>query len=308
MKSLSIGESLVDIFVNFNDEKIVHVIGGAPLNCAVVYALDKDNESTLITDFGSDFHGNEINKFLASLKVKVINKVNKNFTTKAIVKKNKDKSVEFKFIYKDDNDSAYKHNIKVDEYDLINFVSAFYLSDDNLYTKIYSPLLKSAIKENKKIVFDPNYRDDAWGGKSSFFQRSLDFIKNADLIKLKDSDLQILQEQASLLGIDKDIKKFIKKNSVLINTKSNKDIEIYYNDQNFYFKNEIEERIIDSAGAGDILLSSISNKFFKEKKVSIDKIVEFTKDALVEVKQSLSSVGAIGFLEQASWIDNKIQF
>ncbi|ARU91636.1 hypothetical protein SCLARK_001056 [Spiroplasma clarkii] len=63
MKSLSVGESLIDIIIRPDKDKIFNIIGGAALNYATIYAQSDDNTSTLLSNVGSDEHGKKSKVF-----------------------------------------------------------------------------------------------------------------------------------------------------------------------------------------------------------------------------------------------------
>ncbi|ARU91634.1 hypothetical protein SCLARK_001054 [Spiroplasma clarkii] len=109
------------------------------------------------------------------------------------------------------------------------------------------------------------------------------------------------------MGVKVDIRSSIKTKAVLINTKENKQIEIYWNKDKINFEHQIINDIEDATGAGDILVSSFVNNIYG-KVINKKAIIEAMNQALITVEKSLKNKGALGFLKDSYWEDDKIQF
>lgn len=308
MKYLCLGESLIDIFIQSGKEKIYHIIGGAALNYATIYAWLQNDQVTLLTNIGDDIHGTKIKDFLTSNKIKLLllNQED-DFTLKALVKIKEDKKAEFKFMQNKLGRVDVSKLPSLEDFDVINFTSAFYLWEETYYDQVYLKLLKTAVKLNKIIVFDPNYRKDVWENDISFFKRSLEFLKTAKIIKLKDDDISLLEEQAQAMGLTVEIKNLVRKDAILLNTKANNQIDIYHNGEKLTYELESVIDSQDTTGAGDVLVSAFVNSICQQKitPITIKKALEQATEVLTK---SLQSRGALGFINESFWIDDKIQF
>lgn len=200
-KVFSLGELLIDfICTNRNSDlaqgtDFIKKAGGAPANvCAAICKLGSN--AAFAGSVGNDSFGKFLIETLAkhSVDTSGIVTLNSHFTTLAFVS------------IKEDGERDFIFNRGADEYlsfDMINestlqqsnvfhFGSATAFLDGEL-EDTYFKALDFALRSNKIIAFDPNYRGALFQDKKErFVQRCQRFIKHSHILKVSDEEAEII--------------------------------------------------------------------------------------------------------------------
>lgn len=248
---LSIGEILVDIFID-NDKKTVFP-GGAPFNVASNIS-NFDGDISFYGAVGNDEYGDFLSNF-ANKKIKdvYIDKINNRNTTEAIVTlDNGERS--FKFVR--DNGSDYILDIKnLSRFNLIDskiiHIGSLMLSYKEGRDFFYQAI--KYIKENTKalISFDVNYRDDIFNSEDEAKEIFLSALKEADIIKFTEEELELLSNKKDIL---KALKSLLNDNQVAVVTLG-KDGSLFYSKDLFIKVPTYPLKPVDTTGAGDAFYS-----------------------------------------------------
>ncbi len=257
-----VGEALIDFISNKSGKlKDIEIfekkIGGAPLNVAYIISSISNSKPIFLGSVGNDSFGESIIEKIGNyIDTSYIKKSNLP-TTLAFVSLDKNGERSFEFFRGADSDYKISDIPKeIENSNIFHFGSATAFLDGDL-KDTYFNLLKYCIENKKFISFDPNYRDALFKEKESdFIESSKIFLKNANIIKLSEEELNIITKEKEFNKAKNKIKLMVSKESYLIITLGSKgSILIYdYKEYNFDAK---KVKIIDSTGAGDAFIGSL---------------------------------------------------
>ena len=247
---LSIGEILVDIFMDGNNKAIFP--GGAPFNvaCNIAHfnkgkaafygAIGKDDNGELLKDFS--------NKNISDVYLDILNEYE---TTQAIVTlDNGERSFRF-------NRGADYH-LNVNKLKDINFndINIVHLGSLMLSHQEGRDFINESIRYIKasshaKISFDVNYRDDIFSSPEEAKKAFFDVIKQVDIIKFTEEELTLLSGQDDIkVGLDM----LLNENQIAVVTLG-KDGSVLYKKDNLVKVNTFPLKPVDTTGAGDAFYS-----------------------------------------------------
>jgi len=195
----ALGEVLIDFTysgINSDGKKIYEENpGGAPGNC--VCAVSKlGGKSAFIGMTGEDSFGEDICQALKKNGVDVsgIKKTSKQHTTLAFVSLDENGERSFSFCRNPGADTQ----LTAEEVDvsLISTSKIFHVGSLSLTNEPCKSAELFAIQEAKKagcvISYDPNYRENLWGGRPDAISEMKSIFKFADIVKVSDEELSLL--------------------------------------------------------------------------------------------------------------------
>ena len=195
-KVLCPGEALIDFVSNEHGKALkdtsgfIRKAGGAPANVAA--AISKlGADAYCCGTVGDDFFGEFLEETFKknNINTEMMIKLKDKSTTLAFVSLKEDGDRDFKFMRNADSDLTFdeiKNNL--DQFDLFHFGSATAFLEGELKNTYYK-LKDYALKNNKIITFDANYRDALFGeDKDTFVSCCKDFIKESKIVKLSDEE------------------------------------------------------------------------------------------------------------------------
>ena len=195
-KVLCPGEALIDFVSNEHGKALkdtsgfIRKAGGAPANVAA--AISKlGADAYFCGTVGDDFFGEFLEETFKknNINTEMMIKLKDKSTTLAFVSLKEDGDRDFKFMRNADSDLTFdeiKNNL--DQFDLFHFGSATAFLEGELKNTYYK-LKDYALKNNKIITFDANYRDALFGeDKDTFVSCCKDFIKDSKIVKLSDEE------------------------------------------------------------------------------------------------------------------------
>lgn len=261
-KILLPGEALIDVFYEKND--VNKQVGGAPLNVAV--GLKKWNHKPYFMGcIGNDDHGKVIKKTFKKFKLPLnyLQIINYS-TTVAQVNLKLNGERDFKFLRSADA-KLLLPNLIID-YDVLILSSATaFLGDQLLDT--YLKLTADAIKKNKLIVFDPNFRFDLYKNQiENWINLSKKFINQANIVKLSNEELDLIFPKKTFLDQIKLLQAL--KPQIFLITLGSKGTMIITKNNNCLIKSIIIKQI-DTTGAGDAFLGAFIGQFISMKNFNI---------------------------------------
>ncbi|KLE16243.1 carbohydrate kinase [Clostridium sp. C8] len=194
------GEALID-FVSIDlgsslkeTNGFVKKAGGAPANVAA--AISKlGAEAYFFGTVGNDAFGSFLEDTFKNNNIMTdfMYKLENHNTTFAFVSLMEDGERDFEFVR--DADSFLSYNMikdDLDKFDLFHFGSATAFLDGELKGTYYK-LKEYALKNNKIISFDANYRDNLFNDKKDeFIKCCIDFIKDSYIVKLSDEEALLI--------------------------------------------------------------------------------------------------------------------
>lgn len=289
--SLENGKSLVEV------EKFQKKAGGAPANVAT--ALVKLGTSAeFVGAVGCDSFGkfllNTLKRYNVGTKYAI--KDANNATTIAYVSIDENGERDFEFMRgADGNLSCSQIDFNsFKESKIIHLGSATALLGGSLY-EVYKEFVNYALKENKFISFDPNYREALYDDKKEVFvERCKEIIKYTDLIKVS-------EEEGEIITGEKNVEKMVDKlhdlgAKIVTITLGGEGAVVSINNINKV--GSIKVKMIDSTGAGDAFIGALLSQIASlEDCKSIlkdeDKLIEFTKKANVVGALTTTKLGAL---------------
>ena len=310
-KVLLIGEALIDLVASrpgklSSTSAFIRKIGGAPLN-VTASSTKYGADSYLFATIGKDFFGEFIiDKFKNFASTKYLKRVDA-FTTLAFVSLTKDGERDFEFFRGADKELSYKDIDKkvMKESDIFVFSSATSYLDGNLKNTYYD-ILEYGYKNNKIIIYDPNYRGNLIKDNNQFIKMANDIIEKAKIVKLSD-------EEAILISGKKDMNKAIEyfskiKNKFFFITMG-KEGYIFIDKEGKHKKVESQISInsIDTTGAGDAFLGYIVGSLSKlDNKENIDSesILLISKKASIAAALSTTKKGALSSLPTINTVNS----
>lgn len=273
------GEALID-FVSSNPgsdlkeaTSFIKKAGGAPANVAA--AISKlGAEAFFCGTVGNDAFGDFLRETLEknNINTELMFSLENSNTTLAFVSLMDDGERDFNFVR--DADAKLKFDM-IDEnlnmFDIYHFGSATAFLEGSLKDTYYS-LKEYAIKNNKLISFDANYRESLFGdNKGNFVKCSIDFIKDSHIVKLSEEEAYLISginniEEASNFIVDLGCKS-------LITTLGSKGAMLTTKEEQVLIPTN-PVKMIDATGAGDAFMGAILAQILNNPEKSIKEVVE----------------------------------
>ena len=198
---LCIGEILADLIGEKENGimKYSRYPGGAPLNLAV--GISKFNgDIGFIGNVGNDIIGNYLKEFASSIRFNYLDVTldNKHNTTLAFV--DIDENGERHFAFNRFNSADYQIEFNrlelIKDADIIHVGSLMLREKEGIELARY--IYKKAKELNKKISFDVNFRDDIYTSKEEAINIYLEFIKEADILKFSEEEIELFTNEKDL--------------------------------------------------------------------------------------------------------------
>ncbi len=249
---ISIGEILVDIFKDNNNEKILP--GGAPFNVAC-NALLYTKDVGFIGAVGNDDNGELLIKTASEKNFKYlkVNTLNDRYTSKAIVTLD---NGERSFRFDRDLGADYIFDINDIDISMINDDDIIHIGSLMLSYKegrefFFNLVDKIHNNTKAKISFDINYREDIFSNKDEARNIFIKALKEADILKFSIEELELLTDKKDYLEA---LKLLLNDNQVAVITLGSKG-SIYYQNNKCIKVDTIPLKPIDTTGAGDAFYS-----------------------------------------------------
>lgn len=249
---LSIGEILVDIFRD-GDNTTVYP-GGAPFNLASNIAHFHNNEVSFMGAVGNDEYGHFL-KDIATNKIKhlYLSLLDERHTSEAIVTLNEGER-SFRF----NRSQGADYCLDINQLSLIDFsnIKVVHIGSLMLSFKEGREFFFEAIKYIKNhsdalISFDINYRDDIFDHEIEAKEIFINALKEADIIKFTEDELELLSGEKDLY---KGLKTLLKPHQKAVITLG-KDGSIYFDESHFIKVATYPMKPVDTTGAGDAFYS-----------------------------------------------------
>jgi len=263
---ITFGEALIDFICTDGSENLTEAItfskkaGGAPANVAA--GLGKLGAKVLlISKTGKDPFGIFLKSKLENMGVDcsffILDKNSK--TSLAFVSIGKDGERDFTFFREKAGDTLLrKKDISISIFKkarIFHFGSISLIKNPTRKTLIYC--LKKAKQNNLFITYDPNIRLNLWKNEKEALQRISDAFKYADLVKLSDSEVELLSRE-------KDLKKgLIKLKNLgpkIIIATLGKDGALLFYENNLEKVEGLSVKVVDTTGAGDGFMAGLLYK------------------------------------------------
>ena len=278
-KVLCTGEALID-FVSMDvgeslkeTNGFIKKAGGAPANVAA--AISKLGcEAYFCGSVGNDAFGDFLEDTLIAnnINTELMFKLNEHNTTFAFVSLMKDGERDFEFARDADKYLSFEYVEKeLDRFDLFHFGSATAFLDGQL-KETYYKIKDYALKNNKLISFDANYRDALFGDKQeTFINCCKEFISDSDIVKLSGEEAMLISgmknvEEASKAIVEIGCKSLIVTLGKLGSLVTTKEIQVLVPTK------ELEMR--DATGAGDAFIGAVLAQILNEPDKDIFEIVK----------------------------------
>ena len=278
---LSIGEILVDIFVDGENKTVFP--GGAPFNLAENIAYFNKDAVTFLGSVGDDDNGHFLHEVaLKGIKHPYISFNKERHTSEAIVTLC---DGERSFRFNRDNGCDYILDInelkKIDLSSLnIVHIGSLMLSYQEGRQFFYDAIKYIKENTNALISFDVNYRDDIFASEEEAKEIFINALKEADIIKFTEDELELLSGEKDLL---KGLKTLLNDNQIAVITLG-KEGSVYY-DKNKYIKVATFPMVpVDTTGAGDAFYSYFLYSFDKG----------FDKEDDEDIKNTLVRANIVG--------------
>lgn len=293
------GELLIDFICTDHDQSLkqgmtfIKKAGGAPANAAV--AIQKMGaEAYVLSCVGNDQFGEYL--------IDVLNGYNVNTTC---ISKNSDFHTTLAFVsLESSGERDFSFNRGADEKYSIDMINQQPLNDAEVFhfgsataflggelRDTYYYLLNYAIKNNKIISVDPNYREALFGNnKSLFIKNTLSFIKHADLLKVSDMEAKLLTNEVSVGEAARTLNKLGAK-YVLVTLGREGTLISSLEKQ---IKVSVEPvKMVDATGAGDAFIGSVLADISSDVSLTFDKLIDYVTFANKVGAMTVQSYGAL---------------
>ena len=164
-------------------------------------------------------------------------------------------------------------------------------------------IYKKAKELNKTISFDVNFRDDIYSSKEEAINIYLEFIKEADILKFSEEEIELFTNEKDFqIGL----KKLAKKEQLVFVSLGRKGSYYQYqNDSEVVPTHEIKP--IDTTGAGDAFYACILAFLDKTNKRDKGTLIDIMKHANISGALACSKLGAITALPTLQELEDKYQ-
>jgi len=255
IKVLSFGEVLIDFVVQ--GERISWGIGGAPANLAII-ASKLNVESALISAFGDDYWGNEIDSLLLDCGVQrqYVSKIKGANTSLAFIFIDQ-QGEQNEFLFYRDADTrieAFPLALPNDADNNLFCFGSLSLADERLIY-VLDWYLDRLHRTASLIIFDLNIRYSLWPNQHNLRQVLWKYISLANIVKANLNEARFLTEEKS---VDRVAGKLWRENMDLLLITLGKDGCFYKSGKNEGFVKglNIDTRFGDAVGAGDAFLGT----------------------------------------------------
>ncbi len=240
--------------------------GGAP--CNVLAMLNKmQHKTAFIGKVGDDFFGDQLRKAIREVGVDdvALLKDQKVHTTLAMVHKKEDGDREFSF-YRNPGADMMLSEREIPE-DMIKNSNIFHFGTVSMTHKKNRKATKYAVSVAKEsgviISFDPNLRFALWEDQRKLRECVLWGIKQCDILKISDDEIQWL---TGLEDYSEGVKWIRKKHkvSLILVSMGKGGSRAYYRSKMIEVKAHIRDDSVEMTGAGDTFMGSVLH-FIMEK-------------------------------------------
>ena len=279
---LSIGEILVDIFLD--GEKKTVFPGGAPFNVASNIA-HFNGDVSFFGAIGNDEYGHQLIEFAQKrIKHLYLGVLSDRHTTEAIVTLlNGERSFRF------NRDLGADYILDINKLSRIDFkdIKIAHIGSLMLSYLEGEKFFFEAIKYIKShshalISFDVNYRDDIFESEQQAKNIFLKAIKEADILKFTEEELELLTGHKNVLD---GLKSLLSNKQVAVVTLG-KEGSIFYSKDKYLKVSSFPLKPVDTTGAGD--------GFYSYFLYALDKGLDITNDE--EIKSTLLRANVVGGL------------
>lgn len=286
-KVLCPGEALIDFVSNKQGKALkdtdgfIRKAGGAPANVAA--AISKlGADAYFCGTVGNDFFGDFLEETFVknNINTDMMIKLKGRNTTLAFVSLKEDGDRDFKFMRDADSELEYEAiEDRLGEFDLFHFGSATAFLDGKLKDTYYK-IKDFAVKNNKIITFDANYRDALFGdNKETFVKCCKDFIKDSYIVKLSDEEAELISGVKGIENAAKEIVKLGCEN--LIITLGKKGSLLTTKSEQIIIPTK-EVKMVDATGAGDSFIGAV-----------IAQVLNTPEKDIIDVIKTANLVGGI---------------
>lgn len=313
-KILCIGEALIDMICTdkgkplSEGENFLKKPGGAPTNVAAAIAA-LGGKVELAAKVGDDPFGKHLVDVMHSFGVgtEFILKDKDSFTTFAFVSLMEDGERDFYFNRGADGQLSREDvdGINLNDFSIVHFGSATAFLPGPLQAA-YQSLLNKAIKENKYISFDPNYRSLLFQNDlQSFIDQSWNFLKSSHFFKVSDEEALMLTGK---LVINDAAKDFLEKTNAVFAITLGKEGTLLGVNGNTYNIGSIKINPVDTTGAGDAFVGAV---LYQLNQLTVDQmqtlgLTEWEKIIANGNKAGARTCEYLGAMEAFKHLSNKI--
>lgn len=142
--------------------------------------------------------------------------------------------------------------ISCEEFDLFHFGSTTMLENKTAKTMEY--LSRKMKEENVFVSFDPNVRPSLIKNKESFVDLVVRLVKNVDLLKLSDDDLQYLAGTKDFSSAKNSLE--IDDNTFVVLTMGSKGAKLFYKNMEL-FEQGYRVDVAETTGCGDSFMAAL---------------------------------------------------
>ena len=280
---LSIGEILVDIFVDGENKKVFP--GGAPFNVACNIAHFNNEDVAFYGAVGNDEYGELLSRFaIDKLSHPYIEVSKKYHTTEAIVT-----LVDGERSFRFNRDSGADYHLNIDNLkicDLSN-VKIVHIGSLMLSEKEGREFFDEAVKyfrqfNDIKLSFDVNYRDDIFTSEEEAKKVFLEALTEVDIIKFTSEELELLTGKQD---IKESLSELLSDHQISVVTLG-KDGSVFYSKDKFIKVESYPMKPVDTTGAGDA--------FYSYFLYELDKGLDINDDS--RIKEALFKANIVGGL------------
>ena len=248
---LSIGEILTDNFIDQNGKTVLP--GGAPFNVACNIKTF-DGDIAFMGAIGNDEDGRFLEEFAKTKLDKLYIEVLPNKSTSQAIVTLKDGERSFKF----NRSTGADYCLSISELKKIDFnkikivhIGSLMLSEKEGYSFFFEAV--KYIKNTSKclISFDVNYRDDIFENESIAKDIFVSAIKQADIIKFTEEELELLSEEKDY---EKGLNKLLSPSQIAV-VSLGKEGSLFYSKDKFIKVDTYPMKPVDTTGAGDAFYS-----------------------------------------------------
>ena len=163
-----------------------------------------------------------------------------------------------KFFFNNQNIIKYKNQLLKNQYVYFSGITLSLFENNNLHN--FLSLLELLKKKQVKIIFDFNIRIKRWSKKklNSYFSQTLPF---ANILFASGEDLNFLKGSASVKTFTNLIQKYNIKHAIY--RKNARLNYSFYENESYFVKNIVKDKVIDTSGAGDGYNAAYISNFIK---------------------------------------------
>lgn len=286
-----VGELLIDFVCKDIGVTLVQgsnfqkLAGGAPANVGAAIAK-LGGRTSFLGKVGDDSFGVFLEETLKDVDVDTSMMIKGNNTTLAFVSIDANGERDFTFLRGADGEYSFD-NIdlsKIAPSDILHFGSATAWLPGDL-KETYKKLLAYAKERGIFVSFDPNYRDALIKDVDQFRQDTLEFIANADFVKLSDEEAKMIAQSDDL---DEAVAKLLGYGPKIVSiTLGSKGTYLAVKDKKDILPS-VKIKQVDSNGAGDAFVGAMLVQFSREEKLK-----EVYQD-FVKLSQFVSFANKVG--------------